>query len=243
MTRKRSRETPPTKVAQETVEVREISVVVAAHRHNPSILNPDFLIRKKIVPSTWQLERPPICVEAFSQVVYKSKISITVDFDKLVLSELLAGRNPMKARVAGIAGKYVKALPEVEYLGVGINPKGIVTFEEQGDTAREYLVEKLLSNGPWRDYGNAPVRAALRFIYSLEDCQVVLSLEEAQRTGRQESSVTGLQFSANFHHDLAAIPRDMRLESLGDILGNWQDDIRAYIELVDKVFIASGKSL
>lgn len=222
------------------VEIQEISIVIAARRHNPSILNPDFLIRKRIVPATWELARPPICVEAFSQIVYEDRITITVDFEKLIFSELLEGRDPGELRIAKMAGLYVAALPEVEYLGVGVNPKGHVIFRDDPDAARKYLAAKVLSEGPWSHYGNEPVRVAIRLLYSLERRQAVLSVEEAQAPG--ELSVSALQFNANFHHDISAVARNIRLRELKSILANWQEDIEEYTKLVEEAFMGLESS-
>lgn len=70
-----------------TVDTREFSIVVVAKSHNPAILNPDFLKDNEIVPANWELEKPPVCLEPVAEIVFKNKVRIIAQLDKLIFSE------------------------------------------------------------------------------------------------------------------------------------------------------------
>jgi len=72
-----------------TVDTREFSIVVVAKSHNPTILNPDFLKDNEIVPANWELEKPPVCLEPVAEIVFKNKVRIIAQLDKLIFLRML----------------------------------------------------------------------------------------------------------------------------------------------------------
>lgn len=76
------------------VRIQNLSVVVAARSHNPTILNPDFLKYNKIVPMDWELESNPICADPVAQVKFTNGISITAEMNKVVFSEQKSSKEP-----------------------------------------------------------------------------------------------------------------------------------------------------
>ena len=54
----------------------ELTIVIVAENHNPTILNPDFLKFNDIVPKEWDMGQPPLCTPPISQVEYKNGIKI-----------------------------------------------------------------------------------------------------------------------------------------------------------------------
>ena len=75
-----------------TVITEELSIVVVARNHNPTILNPDFLRYNEIVPPDWELAGPPVCVELMAQVAYSNSVKIVSQFDKVIFTETLGGK-------------------------------------------------------------------------------------------------------------------------------------------------------
>ena len=55
-----------------------VSVVVTAEFHNPSILNPDFLASRKIVPENWEVKET-MTSPVLSFTAYENGIRWTVD--------------------------------------------------------------------------------------------------------------------------------------------------------------------
>ena len=68
------------------VSLHSVSVVVTAQFHNPSILNPDFLASREIVPADWKvaetLTTPPVSV-----VKYENGVEWSVDQSRLTVAE------------------------------------------------------------------------------------------------------------------------------------------------------------
>ncbi|MBX9255594.1 hypothetical protein H1Q63_16925, partial [Desmonostoc muscorum CCALA 125] len=54
----------------QSLNIQEIAIAIAAKQHNPTILTPDFLKYSGIVPSDWELSKPPIITDSAAQVVF-----------------------------------------------------------------------------------------------------------------------------------------------------------------------------
>ncbi|MBM4300225.1 MAG: hypothetical protein FJ121_01660 [Deltaproteobacteria bacterium] len=218
----------------------ELSIVVVARNHNPTILNPDFLKYNKIVPTDWELAGKPICADPVAQVTFSNGVNIVSQFDKVIFSEVLRDKKPGDVAIPGIAQKYVETLPHVDYRAVGINPKGHVVFTDEAEVQR-YIVDNLLAPGPWRQFDEISVKAAIKFIYALKDCQLSLTIEEG-KLQVQDSLLPVALFAANFHHDLAGESKEEKLKNLSKILDEWEKDLNLFREMVNERFLGiSGK--
>jgi hypothetical protein len=86
------------------IQLVQFSTVIVGKSHNPTLLNPDFLSIRRIVPDSWGWEVSPnllFTTPAASQVVYASRVSITVDPSKLQVIDL--GEDPATSKIVDIA--------------------------------------------------------------------------------------------------------------------------------------------
>ena len=124
----------------------EYSIVILANHHNPTILNPDFLLRTGIVNENfgWQLMAMPITTPAISTVQYDSNVAFTLEPVKLQISDT-SGNPIQNSKIAEIASNYVKSLPHVEYTVLGIN----FTMTSTVKHVSKFLIERFLKEGEW----------------------------------------------------------------------------------------------
>jgi hypothetical protein len=217
----------------------ELSVVIVAENHNPSILNPDFLLRNDIVKEEWHwdLAKPPITTQPFSQVVFKSGLSITAHLDRLVFTETEEGNIPASTKLAHVACKYAEVLPHVAYRSVGINPTCHVPMESE-DASRLFIVDRLIRKGPWSEFGDAPLRASVRFMFQANGAKLMATIDEAQfKTSSEEKPAPCLLFRGNFHRDLEGKDAQERLSRLVSIIQNWSRDYFLFVGLIQERFI------
>ena len=215
-----------------TLTIRELAVVVVGKNHNPTILNPDFLKVNKIVPADWELSRPPICADIVAQVAYKNGVTVITQPDKIVFSEQVALDAPTEVESPGIAHRYLETLPHVDYLAVGINPKGHVVFDSS-ESAEKYLAERFLLKGTWLEFGDASPRSELKLIYTLEKVRFNLTIE----TTTLKSDGTGtpmMLFSGNSHHELAGDATKERHFSALETVDSWKSDMETFQHLISE---------
>lgn len=224
-----------TDLSVSSLHIREFSVVIAARNHNPTILNPDFLVRNEIVSSDWNLAEPPVCVEPYAQVVYTNGISVVSDLGKMVFSQTGNSLTKEVVKVVEMARRYVNAVPHVDYRELGINPKGDVEFKTE-EESRQYIMGKLVAGGPWQVYGKAPVRASTTFVFQLEKAKLFVTIQEAKLKQSEGTSSSVVAFAANFHYKLDWIAREDMIKTFSDALGEWQDCWMEYVSLVSDIF-------
>lgn len=222
----------------QTLDLQDLAIVLAVRDHNPTMLTPDFLKGSGVVPAAWVLEQPPVLSQRGAQIVFKNGIKIEAQPGNVSFSE---GMGKTKAaeeiEVPNLALHYAAALPNLEYGGVGINPRRFVTFENQPDGAHQYITETILSRGGWQDFGTAPMQAGINLVYTLERCQLRLGINEA-RLKLPDREVPAVVFIGNFHYEVGGESGGERLEALKRAIAHWQEDLTAFRELIDSQFLA-----
>ncbi len=104
--------------SDQSIHIDSVSVVVTAEFHNPSILNPDFLVSRGIAPETWAvaetLTTPPL-----SFVEYTNGVSLRVDPTRLTGTE--PGGDGQRQEAHKLVLAYLRRLPHVPYRALGLN--------------------------------------------------------------------------------------------------------------------------
>lgn len=206
----------------------QFSVVVVGKTHNPSILNPDFLRENKIVPKEWGWEvSETVTTPPFAIVRYANGCSVTVEQQKLQVTDLSVDTDPTSSRAGAIAAAYVQTLPHVRYTSGGINFQSIVETDEP----EAYLRERFIKDGPWKEYALPLTAAGIRMVYPLKDAgRITLSLDagEAQR-GDAEKKAKVIIANANFHRDCG---QDLPASEVATLLASVEQDWETYCDLL-----------
>ncbi|MDZ8055692.1 MAG: hypothetical protein RMX68_026915 [Aulosira sp. ZfuVER01] len=224
----------------QNLDIQEFVIAIAVRQQNPTVLTADFLKYSGIIPSDWELARPPVLTNAAAQVVFQNGVSIIAEVNRIVFSELIANKEAQDVSIPVIARKYVETLTQVSYQGVSINFRGYVLFEQKNGTPRNYIFGNLLKPGPWQEFGTSPVQAALRFIYTLKEAQLFLDVNEVGLQLPDKSLLPAILFSANVSHTIAQDDPVQRLTNLVQVIGNWQKDLEIYKEVVNTKFLTTG---
>ncbi len=191
------------------MEIRplEFSIVVVASDCNPTILNPDFLAKNRIVPDDWgwKVSGPPITTPPFAMVSYDSGVSVSVEPNKFQVVDKLTDRTPDASRIPEVAHRYVEVLPHVRYTAVGHNFKG---FAKQVD-AEAFLKQRFLKSGVWDSDKHPLEGVSLKFAYPLQGGRLNLSLDGAiieDRSGDEPRELHGVLVQANYHRNCKDYP-------------------------------------
>ncbi len=217
------------------LDIQELAIVVAVKNHNPAILTMDFLTGSGVVPADWELARPAVLSNNAAQVMFNNGVSILAQPGSVTFSQAIAETTELA--MPGVASQYVGVLPNLDYQAVGINPRRFVTFE-QADGAHQFMTETLLAPGAWQAIGSAPMQAAVNLVYTLKGRQLRLAINEARLQPPEGEAIPAVLFAANFHYELAANGQG-RLSQLRRHIEHWQDDLRAFHDIVDHKFLTS----
>ena len=223
------------------LEIIELTVVVRAQNHNPTILNPDFLKYNDIVPPEWELAENPVCSDLAAKVRYKNGVSILAQPNRIAFSESRSGILVDESLVPGIVKKYCETLPHAKYTASGINSRGLVVADSEAE-AEGFVLDKLVTPGPWATFGGGPKTVKATFVYSVSDAQLTLHVEpgETAEDAPYPQGTPIVVFGANFHREVSVAEPSERIKQLGHILDHWSADIAQFRSLVDNCFLQSG---
>lgn len=192
------------------LELINVTVVVVAQDHNPSILHPSFLTASGIVSGELELSGDPVSTPAFSRVVYENGITFQAEPSRI---QVLDGRPPQdltKYSVPKYAAKYIESLPHVPYRAVGINFTSICADPKPNET----ITRRFLREGPWNDPDQPAKDLGLRLVYDAPPGVVRFSIDAgAVRRGEDDQRHTGVLIQANYHTDVEA-PDDVLGQTL-----------------------------
>ncbi|NET37269.1 MAG: hypothetical protein F6K19_35460 [Cyanothece sp. SIO1E1] len=222
-----------------TITVQELAVVIATQGQNPGILNLDFLKYSGIVPADWSLARDPVYTQQVVQLAFQNGMVITAEPNRILMAEMVEGKATTDILAPGMARKLIDALPHMEYQAIGLNPRGYVPFAGLPDHARQYLTQTLIAPGPWQDFGQAPVRATINFIYTLESGRLNLNISEAMMRRSETEDLPVVVFSGSFNARLKASEQTERRQELHQNLDHWPTNLQTYTDLINDKFLSS----
>ncbi|KYC35713.1 hypothetical protein WA1_07865 [Scytonema hofmannii PCC 7110] len=218
------------------VEIRDFSIVVVGDKQNPSILNPDFLKYKQIVPSDWELAMPFICTPALSQVVFKNGVNVVVQSDRVTFWEVSDSDNPV-FQIPEIFCKYIDIVPAVDYRAVGININADLLVENQ-ENNQDTVLSKLISEGKWKNFQGKSPNTVVQFTYQLDNTNLVIAIQEAiiQKNSKNEIGNV-LNFSANFHRELINGTYPERISYVKNIIQLYKRDLDTLLSFIEQAFL------
>lgn len=202
------------------LQLESVSVVVTAEFHNPSVLNPDFLVSREIVPADWNvsetLTTPPVSV-----VKYDNGVEWAVDQSRLNVSERAGPAFNGPFHVHQLAASYLTKLPHVPYRDLGLNCR--VSMNEFDP--RSWLLKRFAP--PWLQVEPIVRGLSPKLVLDAPDAVFHCSLVDAVQRG--DSHVVA---DCNLHHQGL-----QDVESMCAAIGRWPNRQSWIIEVLDRLMV------
>jgi hypothetical protein len=219
------------------IQLQQFSITVKGNQHNPTIINPDFLRIRKIVPAEWNWEvddKKIFISPSRARVAYKTGVVILVEPSNAQFIDLTKVP-PIESKIKDIAVEFVSTLKHVRYEAVGTNFYGIIEMPEPDN----YLKTRFLKQGRW-DIPEHPVTSVgLKLSYPAVDGTLYIVLDSGSIT--QKNSPEGLEkkvllISANFHRECKGIyPSDSLITSfVQNIPGDWSQFHTVFNDIIEQ---------
>ncbi|MBF0592985.1 MAG: hypothetical protein HQL02_12950 [Nitrospirae bacterium] len=227
------------------LDLTSYSIVILGKRHNPSILNPDFLRHSEIVKAS-MTPKDVLCSATVSHVVYREGVSIVADYERLQFIDEDKIRIPYDSQIPCIADRYIDVLPHVNYTAAGINFTGHYVYETR-EMALFFLKKTFIKEGPWLHLGSGLMEAGLKFVYYFDDVSCTISLEvtdiaathehsnsedDSQDRGSLLKAVPAIDVRANYHLDA----KEAELKRIKTFILSWQTCFEKLLRFLDEVF-------
>lgn len=203
----------------------DVSAVVVAQMHNPTVLHPAFLSKEGIVPNDWALGEEPISTPALAQVMYQNGLSIVVQPARMAVKIENRPRTIANRIITDVTSAIIKKLPYVPYKAVGLN----YTFFKSMDRADDFIVDELISSRISQSEQFRPTVADIKILFAVEQAQSTLQFSAGKVQKPNWSELRAGMFArANLHSDLAGDDpvgdATTRLRGLFRF-GEWCDDV------------------
>ena len=183
-------------------EMLDASVVVLSEGNNPKLLNHDFLARNKIVPEDWNV-RDIVITPPFSNIVYENGVQFVVELNKLQIRAGKPEQIDCDRDLPKMVMDYLRILPHVSYLGVGINYVFVLK-----DSNHDYIRKNFLQDGPWLQKEGNVSKAAIEFNYLNVNPRFNLKID---------SQSNDILFSVNYHQDFKPDQEEQRAQYISEM--------------------------
>lgn len=221
--------------------IEELALTIAAKDLNPTMMSQDFLKMSGIIPKDWELAQQPVLAPNVAQLSFKNGVNINSQPNSVTITESIAQKKLEEVTAGEIATKFVAKLPYGDYLGYSFSPKMLLPFPKNPQQVRNYITGNLLASGPWKQIGKAPVQAGINLMYSLERCQLNISIAEARLQQPQQPPMMAILFSGGFNYNLTTITNSQeKLARLNKAIDSWQKDFGQFRNIITKKFLGSA---
>lgn len=226
-----------------TVEaIEEIGLTIAAKDLTPTMMSQDFLKMSGIIPKDWEVAQQPVLSPNLAQLSFKNGININSQPNSVTITESMAQKKLEEVAASDIATKFVAKLAYGDYLGYSFSPKMLLPFPNNPQQVRNYITGNLLASGSWKEIGKTPVQAGINLMYSLEHCQLNISVAEARLQQPEKPPMMAILFSGGFNYNLGNIADSQeKIEILNKAINHWQSDFSEFRNLISQKFLGSSE--
>ena len=218
--------------ADRSIDLTELSVVLAVKSNDPSIINPDFLRYNAIVDANLPpIQGSFITTPVFSQVSFEGGFTVRADPEHIIFEQTGSPLTEEDIRCGGMAKRYLEKVPQVSCKAIGINPKG---FRKVSSVAREKVSNALREGGSWASFKDVGPEIHLRATYRYERRIIILDISDMTMPESGGSETPGMMFQANIHRDIYETNQQKYVDTLFAILASWREDLEDFRRLVNK---------
>ncbi|PSB53861.1 hypothetical protein [Chamaesiphon polymorphus] len=215
--------------------------MLAVENCNPKIINSSFYYQSGIISQEWKLASPPINQADASQLQFTNNISITTEPQLIIFTETYQERRPKQLAIVETVKRFIRALPNMRYRGLGVNPSTFCTVEENNIPVEAPSIVNYLFSSEILSSQPTPHLSGTKITYKLERNSQVqwfyLDIEDVQlRSEKDNQRHSAVSFKGSFPHELFDAPTP---ESILKVLPEWEIDLQAYDEIVHGSFINS----
>lgn len=212
----------------------QFNLVVLASDNNPTILNPDFLKYRGIVPGELKMELagPAITTPAFATVQYNNGIVVTVEPQKIQVADN-SQTPPDKSNAQYILKRYVETVPHVNYTAVGINFRLMHLNEDPNNLIATHLLHSKFKKDTDSRLKKTGVRLAYDyngFIFNLN-----LNADTLNKVNDPKDTITGIVVDSNFHHDVK-VNQSESYKEISGIVDRWEEAFKELKSTLNHLF-------
>jgi hypothetical protein len=223
------------------INLQELAIVIAIKEIDPTLVTPEFLKYSQIIPTEWEVSGQPARSFQGSQVTFTNGVTVIAQPQRISFAELVAEKPLDAISIPKLAEKLVTVLPNLSYVGVGINLRGYIDFGTNPRQAHDFIFQNLFAPGAWQQLGNAPVQAGINLGYTFDDRRLNLTINEATLQTPEGQTNSIALFGGNFDYDIInTIAPAAHTQRIAQIVTNWQRDLDLYQKVVGQFMLSDA---
>lgn len=225
------------------MDIQELAITLSARNLNPTMLTLDNLRSLGVIPGDWELSKQPVLNQLQARLNFKNGVNIVAQQRNITFAEPINAQNAQAMKAPDVAKEFVAKFAKAGYQTVSVAPKIIVSYgNDQGSTPRQFIVEKLIAPGPWREVGNGSPQASVNFVYQLSDCQLNLNVNEVRLRAQNQpnQAVPALLFSGSFNYRSSQEGENDSSQLQANI-DNWSKNLETFHEIVHQQFLEKSE--
>ena len=211
-------------MANNSFQLHSVNVVVTAHVHNPSILSPDFLKTKQIVPEDWVV-KDTITTPPVSTVNFDNGVSWTIEEPKMTIAETCDSSFESKFQIHDLAIDYVAKLPHVLYRDLGLNCR--VTLKRRAP--ERWVTQRFLKPGDWSKGSPKLLGLVPKLVLAADDALCMLTIQGGKTTV-DSAPEPAVIIDCNFHHK-----GPLTVDALQSAIQRWPERQASMLVTLDKL--------
>lgn len=202
-----------------------VNVIIRAEYHNPSILNPDFLTTKSIVPSDWKATEV-LTTPAFALVKYPEDVVFILDRERLQIKKDCQNSFQEDYSIHDFASQYVFTLPHVRYTALGFNWH----ISMEIDDPAKWIIQRFLNPDSWNQSGSKLIGSSVKLSFEVNNAVCNVDFKHGKAKIKNEEFRPAIIVNANFHHQGPSSPEEINM-----LITNWKERENYLRELLPKL--------
>jgi len=219
-----------------SVDIQHIEFVLKFQDSLSEVWDISFLKQRNIIPSHWEMIKPPIRKQDMSLFAFQNGIYLLCRHDLVAFLENLSGKSSEELESPAIMTRTLESFPKISYQGIDMNLEGNTVFSTE-EECRTYLLDILLDPTDRHASDQAIVQSIANFVYALDDGFFTLTVRNTKVEFPEGDSAAILSFNGNFHRDVPRVSNEEQRHGLLQIIQNWRNDVESYQEVVDQRFL------
>lgn len=218
------------------IEMRDLNISLLTEDDFPAVLSHGGLSGLGVFPSDWKLAEEPTVPQFLSSFSFENGISFFASANEVQFSENISDKGPDKILLPDIVCKFVKVSSQTACEGVRIAFRGHAEVDSK-EEAENFLLRRLLGNGPWTTSTPPVSDAQFHLAYQLEGRRCNLRVFQSVVNPGEGEELAAVLFFAGFDYVVDPAKQEQSTEAVISIIEKWREDMTFYQTTVNSQFL------
>lgn len=215
--------------------IRAVSFTLFADRVIDATIHPAILQSLAIIPPEWELLTEPIFRDSQVQLVFTNQISLTINSECIVFSEIITQQQLPNLTIPSIIAAYLQFFYHIGYRSLFITSRSEISFDLTTEID-EYIRQRLLLSNFWQSFSNQSkndLNIKIAYPYKAGNFFLEISYNNPEFLLSNNHTI---YFTGSFFYSLSGNNEPEKLEHLQTLISQWQIDVNNFSNFIEQHF-------